>query len=95
MGLRNRPLDKPVSLLMPTGEPVGRCGEEPEDWPPDEGPLLVPHEGASRLADTPIAEAQADQRRELNCRRLGRLKAALTSQKHWLFMPGLEGTKAA
>jgi hypothetical protein len=50
---------------MPTSEPlrVGQASEEElEDLPPDEGPLLVPLEGAGRLADAPLAEVQADQR---------------------------------
>jgi hypothetical protein len=49
---------------MPTGEPVGvgqASGEEPEDLSPDDGPLLVPLEGAGRLDDAPIADRQADQ----------------------------------
>jgi hypothetical protein len=41
-------------LLMLTDEPVSvghASGEEPEDWPPDDGPLLVPFEGAGQRAD--------------------------------------------
>jgi hypothetical protein len=54
MGLRDRPSDKPVSLLMPTSEPVNvgqASGEEPEDMHHDKGPLLVPLEGFGKLAD--------------------------------------------
>jgi hypothetical protein len=44
---------------MPMGEPVGveqASGEEPEDLPPDESLLLLPIEGAGRLADALVAE---------------------------------------
>jgi hypothetical protein len=64
MGLWDRPSDKPVSLLMPTGKPadVGQAsGGEAEDLPPGEGPVLVLLEGAGRPADAPVAEGQADQ----------------------------------
>jgi hypothetical protein len=53
---------------MPTGELVGvgqASGREPEDLPPDEGPLLVPLEGAGRLADAPVAEGHSDNLLEL------------------------------
>jgi hypothetical protein len=43
------------------------CGEEPEDWPPDEGPLLVPLEGAGQGADVSglVTVGLADQLGEL------------------------------
>jgi hypothetical protein len=66
MGRAHQPSFKPVSLLMPTGETVsvGQAGEKaPEILPPDEGPLLVPLEGAGRRAAAPIAERHADQQR--------------------------------
>jgi hypothetical protein len=67
--MRDRPSDKPVSLLMPTGEPVrvGQAsGEEPEGLPPDDVPRLVPLDGTGRPADAPVAaEGQADQLGEL------------------------------
>jgi hypothetical protein len=56
--------------------------EEPGGLAPEEGPLLVPPEGAGRGADAPVVKGQAEQRREREDggRKLGRLFAALTSQ---------------
>jgi hypothetical protein len=42
---------------MPTGEPVREgqaSGKEPEDLPPNEGPVLVPLKWAGRLANSPV-----------------------------------------
>jgi hypothetical protein len=82
------------------GEPVevGQAsGEEPEDLPPDEGPLLVPLEGAGRLAEDLLLRDRPTSwvRLRMKCRRLGRLTAALTSQKHGSYMRGVECIRTA